>query len=134
MVETFIAGLAVAALSGLSFVAYRHPNGYMEMYPRLTMVPFVGIVGVALFLIGAGSTYVQVAEELLGPPEELLGPPSVDEPLPEPARAVLRDMASDWLLWRNYLRWGAVVWVAWFLYLTFLTTLPSLGIQAKKGE
>ena len=46
--ETLISGLAVLAVSGLTFVAYRHPQAYRRLQPALRIViSFLVCVGLA---------------------------------------------------------------------------------------
>jgi hypothetical protein len=39
MIETIAAGLIVATVSGLTFVAYKHPRGYQKLY-----LPLIGVL------------------------------------------------------------------------------------------
>jgi hypothetical protein len=50
MIETIVGGLVVALVSGLTFVAYKHPRGFRKLYVRIN-------IAVTVFWLGAGTYY-----------------------------------------------------------------------------
>jgi len=48
-VETFLGGLALAVLTGLTILAYRHPDGYKKVAWPLMWVSAVALVGTAIW-------------------------------------------------------------------------------------
>lgn len=38
MIETIISGIVLAAISGLTFIAYKHPKGYFRIHIPLTTI------------------------------------------------------------------------------------------------
>lgn len=53
--QTIIGSLAVAAITGLTVVAYRHPDGYRRIYVSLLFV--LGGAWAAWFMYGLGFTF-----------------------------------------------------------------------------
>ena len=49
MIETIISGLALAVVSGLTFVAYKHPDGYKRIVKFIGPVCLLYSLGYALF-------------------------------------------------------------------------------------
>jgi hypothetical protein len=52
MVETFVLSLVLAALSGLTFVAYKHPRGYRKMSKPLALSVSLLAIAVLSFTLG----------------------------------------------------------------------------------
>jgi len=49
MIESLITGLVLAAVSGVTFIAYKHPNGYARMYFSLNMATLSMAFGLCVF-------------------------------------------------------------------------------------
>ena len=70
-IETLIYSLIVAAVSGLTFVAYRHPHGYRKMYSTLIPVASMALFTVLAWNLGGLTNIIRsVGKELKNNPEE----------------------------------------------------------------
>lgn len=47
MFESLLSGLVLAAVSAVTFIAYKHPHGYVKLFPHLT----IAVVAVLLYII-----------------------------------------------------------------------------------
>jgi hypothetical protein len=56
MMETIISGLILATVSGLTFVAYKHPPGYKKIQAVILPVLSISIVGVSIWNLAVGET------------------------------------------------------------------------------
>lgn len=54
--ETFLGGLALAAVSGLTYVAYRHPKGYHNLFPPVSILSVSAVLCLAAYNFGILST------------------------------------------------------------------------------
>lgn len=54
-IEILIYSLIVTAVSGLTFVAYRHPNGYKKIYSAI--IPFIAVSLIIYFAWNLGMMY-----------------------------------------------------------------------------
>lgn len=52
MLQAIISGLILAAVSGLTFLAYKHPKGYGRIYPILLWVSIACCVGIVTYILG----------------------------------------------------------------------------------
>jgi len=69
-VATLIYSLIVAAVSGLTFVAYRHPNGYKKLFTALVPIASMALLFVLGMNLGALSSGIRsVGKDLTTAPE-----------------------------------------------------------------
>jgi hypothetical protein len=50
--ETFFSGLLVAALTGLTYVAYKHPKGYVRIQLALLVIGVIGFSVLGIWEFG----------------------------------------------------------------------------------
>lgn len=62
MLETLITTLAVAAITGITIIAYRHPDGYKKIFPWLIGVMVVVMVIMMVWDLGVQQGYFAVSE------------------------------------------------------------------------
>ena len=127
MKETLIPALILAAISGLTWVAYKHPKGYekimfaLYVFIGLPVGWFIGTVFELIFCLSALRGATQGAEETPTP----LGP-LVSIPL---------DIIQDVYVPFSKLGWILFITVAVYAYLTFLFYLPKiLGLKEDEGS
>ncbi len=69
--ETLIYSLVVALVSGLTFIAYKHPVGYKKIYTLLIPVSFVPVIIILSYNLGAlYSSIRSIGNDLLEKPDE----------------------------------------------------------------
>lgn len=112
-VETFLAGLAVLAVSGLAFLAYREPRAFEIVYAVLVISLIVGAVGLAIWNTNNLRVWLVV--------DDYIAAERRDE-----ARQAFDALQFD----LRYL-WGVPVALA---YLTFLLYLPQLSGKHSHDE
>ena|SRR2546421_537687 len=104
--ETFIAGLLVASISGLALLAYRHPPGYKRLYIILMIAISAAYLLIGLWDIACEISYGQVIT--------FLKDNAYDD-----ARSAVRRVQIN-LVWTSLAAVGA------YVYLNFLLYLPKL--------
>ncbi len=73
MIETLIISLVLAAISGLTFIAYKHPDGYKNLAtPMLIVGLMIALVSVATKMGGLWWLIGNIAEELVKKPDQSL--------------------------------------------------------------
>lgn len=67
--QTFIVGLLLAAVSGVTIVAFRHPMGFARLFPYLLAVITIFFLGLSVWHVAIDYTWAQlfrfVAEDTL---------------------------------------------------------------------
>jgi hypothetical protein len=104
--ETFLGTAALAAITALCIIAYRHPKGYMKLADHLIKAAFCIFCVVAGFAIG-----VSAAQETLAP---YVQPPKAGQA----TQAVAAITPSPW--------WTTIVFAAFVGFLWFLRALPDI--------
>ena len=114
MIETLITGLALAAVSAITFIAYKHPSAYRKVYHPLTYVISAILIVMGIWTFSAQSAYTQLI------------------PLIEASK--LHQM-EEWMGRITY-RWWVVfaACVGANLYLLMLSRLPKLFAQDLEQE
>jgi TRAP-type C4-dicarboxylate transport system permease small subunit len=112
MLETITAGLLLAAVSGVGYLAYKHPAAYRKIYWPLTTLALIIFTIIGSWMIGLQQGYTQVIP-LIEPSK-----------LPQVQEAITRGMDRWWIVTAAY--FGAT------LYLLLLSYLPTLLEQEKK--
>src|ERR1700730_18070222 len=102
-VDKVTAGLFIAAISALTFVAYQHPNAYKKMYPAFTLLGLLISTFAFGWSLGEFLTYRAVKEFI------------VVEKLKEAKAASDSYDIPNWVLGAN---------VGTILYVVFLSFLP----------
>ncbi len=97
--QTFIVGLLLACVSGVTLVAFKHPNGYAKLFPYMCAVATALLIGVAVWHIAVEVTWTTLRQFM------------VEETLPSAAtaRGQLRPPYAWVGLW--YLGMVAFLWV-----------------------
>ena len=103
--ETLVSGLILAALSGLTFLAYRHPEAYEKIYVPFVLAYGVIFIGTVGWNFGVLKTTYAVLDEI--------GYNFLDDA----EKAKERLLLPEWL-------W--LVLIGLYLYMTFLATLPKI--------
>jgi hypothetical protein len=112
MLETIIAGLLLAAVSAITYLAYKHPSAYRKIYWPLETLSSIILVANSIWTFGVQFAYTQ-----LTPLIEISKLPQMDE-------AMNRIMYRFWVVLATC--GGASV------YLVLLWNLPKLLEQEKK--
>ena len=118
LMDTFIAGLALMAVSGVTVIAYKHPEGY----PKLRDVLLKVILYVGLFLAAAAFGSIGAMSS------------SMEQDLARDSTASLGNVAFEIAAvarWVGVLQKTVLILVPVALYLALLTLLPWF-IQHKK--
>ena len=113
MLETIMSGMCLASISGLTFLAYKHPPAYEKIAVKL-MVVFFSVIIVAIAV--AGTLGYLIVDHL------------TDGTL-EVGEAVRQSAIDELLYLRSVLYWSGltiVISIASMMYLGFLGFLPSL--------
>ncbi len=58
--QTFIFGLLLAGVSGVTVIAFRHPNGFARLFPYLLAVVTVLFVGVTVWHVAVDVTWTKL--------------------------------------------------------------------------
>ncbi len=97
--QTFIVGLLLACVSGVTVIAYRHPNGFARLFPYLLAVATALFMGVTVWHIAVELTSTELLQYV------------VQETLPEAAGTIgrLRPPYAWVALW--YIGVVAFLWV-----------------------
>ena len=110
IMETLASGIVVITLSGLTFLAYKHPDAYQKMHDPLVISVYIVTIGGALWGAGALWGYITIVG--------FVQTGKLDE-----ARESLNAIVPP--------LWGIGVAVLVYFYLMFLSALPD--ILGKQG-
>jgi UDP-N-acetylmuramyl pentapeptide phosphotransferase/UDP-N-acetylglucosamine-1-phosphate transferase len=114
VIQTIGASLILAAISGLSYLAYKHPKAYSRLYIPLCLI---GVI--ALALIGIWDTALSVAQEHLKQ--------SLPAEQSEISKAVLSGLTVSF-------GWTMLCAFVYILIIAVLLFLPNLLEEDKKHE
>ncbi len=64
-IETLIYSLIVAAVTGLSFIAYKHPNGYKKIFTSIMPLAIMALLMVLALNLGKLHSSIRIAGEML---------------------------------------------------------------------
>jgi hypothetical protein len=112
MLETLITGLALAAVSCVTYLAYKHPSAYRKIYWPLTTLICVILLVNSIWTFGVQSAYTQLT------------------PLIEVSKFPQMDEAMNRIMYRFWVVLAACTGATW--YLVLLKYLPKLLEQEKK--
>lgn len=113
MDEKVLASIVLAALGGLTFLAYKHPEAYEKLFWPLVILLNAALFGAIVWDAGLGAGYRIV--------REYVNQGSLNE-------------ASQMIEANKVLGWRVFVWfIGIALYLVFLSVLPLL-IEKKKPD
>ena len=102
--EAFFGTLGLTVISAITLVAYKHPQAYDKLYPKLLMLLLLVYACIVSWDIGANHAWSAV--EGLFPTDKK-----------EAARAALEAT-------RPPILWTSAIYIAIVTYILFLTTLP----------
>ena len=106
--------LIIAALTGISFIAYKHPKAYEKLYPKILVVGGATFLALFAWHISRLETY-----------GDLL--PFLETGRSDEIKAVIDSKA--------FLHWWVIVsFLVCYFYLMFLAVLPGLLEQDDKRE
>lgn len=103
--DKLISGLMLAALSGLTFLAYNHPTSYAILYKYLTGILVLLYIGLVIWDGGVRTTHMRLL-------------PLIESEKFDNADDVISGITPKW--WVH-----AAFWFA-FIYTAFLVYLPTL--------
>lgn len=109
--ETFVSGVGLAILSGLTWIAYRHADAYQKMYTPLWLGLIMVMVIGGVYNIGLITAHGSLMK-------------FTTESWASTRKAIDEVLFPWWLMWTL---------VAINIYLGFLAILPALGIT-KQAE
>ena len=69
MIEQLLSGLLIAGISGLAFVAYRHPTGYTRIFPVLYIGSLLAMILCLLWNLAVSLTWTELSRFI---PSEVL--------------------------------------------------------------
>lgn len=64
MLQSFIAGLLLAGVSAISFVAFKHPNGYARLFPYMILAATALLVGITVWHIAIEAMWADLTNFL----------------------------------------------------------------------
>lgn len=113
MMEKLITGLMIATISGITFIAYKHPEGYRNIHPFIGMIPALAFIFAVIWnwavVVTAQELHVFIASENLSKARE--------------AREQL-EWPVGWIFLAN---------AGIYLYTLFLLNLPKI-LEIEKKE
>jgi len=113
MIESIFVGLVLATVSGITLIAYKHPDGFQRIYTNalglVTMILISFIIFQILNIISAAGVIKHLATEMSTQPLS-----SIKERI---------DILSQ-SLW--HIGWAVSIFTAIFAYLFFLRKLPYI--------
>ena len=62
--QSLIVGLLLAGVSGISFIAFKHPHGYARLFPYLILAVTALFVGVTIWHIAVETTWDRIVPHL----------------------------------------------------------------------
>lgn len=107
-------GFGIAAVTGLSFLAYKRPELYRRAYPRFLALVFLSFAGVMMWDTSNSLAFSAVVRFI--PRDKIAEATAAREALQIPA-----GLAS-------------LIWIAAFTYLIFLAELPRIVTSKKPKE
>ena len=60
MLEQLLTGLLLAGVSGISFIAYKHPAGYQKIDPFLRYVPYLVLICGTVWNIAVDVSWIRI--------------------------------------------------------------------------
>ena len=114
MVETVAAGLLLATVSGLTYLAYKHPHAYRKLWPPLWITLVGAYVLINAWMSGAKEAHIRLI-------------PLIDMSKQEEAHAAIEAMLPRWWV-------VCVIFLGGVLYLGFLRYLPQLLKEEQDKE
>lgn len=113
MIETIISSLLVAAVTGISFVAYRHPAAFSKLFTPILMVMGTALVFGLIWDVAVSRAFVD------------LSPFIVTGKLDSAQKAIeTLSLPMGWLIGGFF---------GFYIYLVFLLSLPKL-LSQKSGD
>ena len=113
MIESIFVGLVLATVSGITFIAYKHPDGFQRIYTNVLGLVTMVLISFSIFqilnIISAAVVIKHLATEM---PTQPLS--SIKENI---------DVLSQ-SLW--YIGWAVSIFAAVFAYLFILRKLPYI--------
>jgi len=106
MIETLVTGLILAAVSGLTFVAYKHPSGFDKLANILHIAAVSILIGLTIWNIAIDKAHIQLMK--------LLQEGALDK-----AQLALDEISlpTGWII---------ATFLAFEFYILFLSYLPNL--------
>ena len=114
MLETVAAGLILAAVSGITYLAYKHPPAFRKLMFLLIPLLLATHVIIATWAMGISRAYVKLY-------------PLIDHSKWNEADAVINSITPSWTL-------TGVIFLSCYAYLGFLAVLPLLINEKKEAE
>jgi len=96
--QTFIVGLLLACVSGVTLVAFKHPNGYAKLFPYMCAAATALLIGVTVWHIAVEVTWTTLRQYM------------VEETLPSAATATAQLRPPYALVGLWYLGVVAFLW------------------------
>lgn len=59
--QTLFVGLLLASVSGVCFVAFKHPNGFAKLFPYLIAATTSILIGIAIWHVAVEISWMQLA-------------------------------------------------------------------------
>ena len=63
--QTFIIGLLLACVSGVTLVAFKHPNGYAKLFPYMFAAATAVLIGVTVWHIAVEVTWTTLRQYMM---------------------------------------------------------------------
>ncbi len=121
ILATIISGLVVLLVSGLTFIAYKHPLGFREIARPLIPAAIIGSLGyIAVTITLVCSGVRSLAKQAVGTSGDKI--------------EVYRYMIEDPNRYLTYAIWGTVIILGVWIYMTFLWFLRQIIEIAEKQE
>jgi hypothetical protein len=114
MLDATVSGLIILAVSGLSFMAYKHPGAYHRVHYWLMAIPPAVLFGCLLWNMAVSETYYALREFIQG-----------EKALEALAARVKRQFDLDWVLAGS---------LAAAVYLTVLHSLPAWIARSERRD
>ncbi len=111
--ETFFWSVALAAITGLTFAAYKHPTAFAQnLFPPLLTLAMLGVIGsIAWYMGGMNSLAESLQREVAGLKDE---------------RGTLKFLIESVVLSFGKLKYGVGISLLVAVYLLLLKYLPSI--------
>lgn len=122
MVETIISALVVAAISGITFLAYRHPKSYPTIYIALLVTSFFVLTFVFSWNMSNSNSRSAISAVLLQSDEN-------EKPIDSVTRLENLSLESDLrdvLNREKFQDWVWIVIIGFMAYIGLLKSLPLL--------
>jgi len=115
MLETFATGLLLAAVSGITFLAYKHPPAFRKLAPIISVLTVSAQILYLAYMAGAYAVSVQVHRAMK------------DLSMMQVVEDATNSVVPRWWL-------VSLVCLAILLYVSFLLSLPLLIHEKKEPE